>query len=158
MLVEQLMTRTVQSCGPEDSLEHAAQLMWQHDYGCLPVCSDAASSRVVGVVTDRDICMCALFEGKPLHDLRVAQAMANRLVVCRPDDALAEAETIMRRARVRRMPVTDYNNKLVGLISLADLAREANREQTLPHREVTEVEVTATLAAICAAAEPALNA
>ena len=157
MLVEQLMTKAVQLCCAEDSLEHAAQLMWDHDYGCLPVCSGGAGSLVVGVITDRDICMCALFEGKPLHELRVAQAMANRLITCRPDDTLADTEAIMRRARIRRMPVTDYNDKLVGLISLADLAREAHREQTLPHREITEVEVTQTLAAMCAPPERTLN-
>lgn len=158
MLVEQLMTKAVRSCGPEDSLEHAAQLMWDHDHGCLPVCSGGGGSLVVGVITDRDICMCALFEGKSLRELRVAQAMANRLIVCRPDDRLSDAEGIMRRTRVRRMPVLDHADRLVGLISLADLAREANREQTLPHREVTEVEVTETLAAICAPAGPVLNA
>jgi len=132
--------------------------MWDHDCGCLPVCSGKAGSLVVGVITDRDICMCALFEDKSLRELRVAQAMSNRLVTCRPDDALSDAEEVMRRARVRRMPVIDYNDNLAGLISLADLAREANREQTLPHREVTEVEVTETLAAICAAPAQTINA
>jgi CBS domain-containing protein len=150
MRVEQLMTRTVQSCGPEDTLEHAAQLMWNYDCGCLPVCSGDGVTRTVGIVTDRDICMGALFQGKPLRELRVGDAMAKQLLTCRPGDSVAEAEAIMRRARIRRMPVVDAENMLVGVISLADLAREANREQTAPHREITEVEITDTLAAICA--------
>src|SRR4030081_3032292 len=69
MRVEQLMTKTVQSCRPGDSLEHAAQLMWSYDCGCLPVCTADGVSYVVGVVTDRGICMSALFQGKPLRDL-----------------------------------------------------------------------------------------
>jgi CBS domain-containing protein len=149
MRVEQLMTKTVQSCRPDDSLEHAAQLMWSYDCGCLPVCTADGVSYVVGVVTDRDICMSALFQGKPLRDLRVADAMAKRLVTCHPGDGLARAETAMRKAQIRRMPVVDEENALVGIVSLADLAREADREQTAPHPQVTEEEVADTLAAIC---------
>jgi CBS-domain-containing membrane protein len=93
--------------------------------------------------------MCALFQGEPLRDLRVADAMARQLVACHPGDALAQAETAMRKAQIRRMPVVDEENALVGIVSLADLAREADREQTAPHPEVTEEEVADTLAAIC---------
>jgi CBS domain-containing protein len=149
MRVEQLMTKTVQSCRPHDSLEHAAQLMWSYDCGCLPVCAADGVSGVVGVVTDRDICMRALFQGKPLHGLRVADAMATQIVACHPSDAVADAEIAMRKAQVRRVPVVDEQNALVGIVSLADLAREADREQTAPHPEVTEEEITDTLAAIC---------
>jgi CBS domain-containing protein len=149
MRVEQLMTKTVQSCRPDDSLEHAAQLMWSYDCGCLPVCPAGAVSPVVGVVTDRDICMSALFEGKALRDLRVGDAMAKQLVTCHPGDGLAQAETAMRKAQIRRMPVVDEENALVGIVSLADLAREADREQNAPHPQVTEEEVVDTLAAIC---------
>lgn len=63
MRVDDLMTKQVFSCRPEDSLEHAAQLMWDHDCGCLPVCAGASNGagKTIGVITDRDICMNALF-------------------------------------------------------------------------------------------------
>ena len=67
MRVDQIMTEQVSWCGTEDSLAQAAQLMWNHDCGCLPVCSGNGENRVVGVVTDRDICMSALFMSKPLY-------------------------------------------------------------------------------------------
>ena len=71
MRVDRIMTKQVSWCGTEDSLAQAAQLMWNNDCGCLPVCSGNGAGRVVGVITDRDICMSALFKGKPLSELRV---------------------------------------------------------------------------------------
>jgi CBS-domain-containing membrane protein len=150
MQVNEIMTRQVQSCHPEDSLERAAQLMWDHDCGCVPVCEASDGfNRAVGVITDRDICMGALFQGKPLRDLRVRDAMARQLLACQPQHSLEQAAKAMRDARVRRLPVVDDQGALIGMLSLADIAREAAAEQSQPHREVTELEVNDTLAAIC---------
>jgi CBS domain-containing protein len=150
MRIQQLMSRTVQSCAPEDSLKEAAQLMWDHDCGCLPVVHHNGAARIAGVITDRDICMCALFRGRPLRELRVADAMSSRVRTCRSTDRLSEAETIMREARIRRLPVVDDDDALVGMLSLADLAQEALRENVTGRRAITESEVGDTLAAICA--------
>lgn len=149
MRVEQIMTKQVSSCGPEDTLAQAAQLMWDHDCGCLPVCGGNGANRVTGVITDRDICMSALFKGRPLHELHVSDAMSRQLQTCRPGDAVAEAEKTMSQARIRRLPVVDEQDTLVGMISLADLAREAAREDTSPTHDISETEVGDTLAAIC---------
>jgi len=148
MRVEQIMARPVHSCRPEDSLARAAQLMWDHDCGCLPVIESNGAERVVGMITDRDICMCALFEGSPLGALKVRQAMAKQVQVCRPDDSLAEAERVMREARVRRLPVVDDNDVLVGMISLADVAQTAERESTAESPDITPHEVGTTFAEI----------
>jgi CBS domain-containing protein len=123
--------------------------MWDHDCGCLPVCGGDGVRRIVGVITDRDICMHALFQGKPLQELRVSDAMAKQVQVCRPGDSLADAEKTMREARIRRLPVVDEQDALVGMISLADLAQEAFRERAAASKEITETEVGDTLAAIC---------
>lgn len=149
MRVEQLMTRPVQYCRPGDSLARAAQLMWDHDCGCLPVCASDGASHVVGVITDRDVCMCALFHNAPLADLRVAEAMAKQVTACRASDSLADAEALMRDARIRRLPVVDADGALVGMISLADLAQEAARRWATETSELTESEISGTLAAIC---------
>ena len=155
MRVRDLMTKETHSCHPDDSLERAAQLMWDHDCGWLPVCTGPnGSSQVIGVITDRDICMNALFCGNPLRDLRVSGAMAREIRSCHADDTLATAENTMRSAQVRRLPVVDETGALLGMISLADLAREAARERHGPHRKVTETEVGDTLAAICVTARP----
>jgi CBS domain-containing protein len=149
MNVEQLMARPAQSCRAEDTLARAAQLMWDHDCGCLPVAGGDGIARVVGVITDRDICMCALFQNKPLRELRVSDAMAKQVQTCRPGDSLADAERTMREARIRRLPVIGDEDALVGIISLADLAQEAARERAATAQEITETEVGDTLAAIC---------
>ncbi|WP_158002541.1 CBS domain-containing protein [Methyloterricola oryzae] len=143
------MTKDVQCCRPDDSLELATQMMWDHDCGCLPVCTDNGEKRVVGMLTDRDIALCALFEGMPLRDLRVSQAMAKELRTCLPSQSLADAEKIMSDGKVRRLPVLDKQQGLVGIISLADLAQEAAREQTTSSKNITDGDVSNTLAAIC---------
>lgn len=149
MRVEQLMTRQVTACGPADTLDRAAKLMWDSDCGCLPVCSGDGAARVVGVITDRDICMAALFTGRPLHELCVADTMTKQVKSCRARDSVAEAEKIMSEARIRRLPVVSDEGALLGVITLADLAREATRELKSAKQDVTETEVRDTLAAIC---------
>ena len=148
MRVDQVMTRPVHSCRPEDSLARAAQLMWDHDCGCLPVMGSNGAERVVGIITDRDVCMCAMFEGASLAALKVGQAMAKQVQCCRPDDSLADAERVMREARVRRLPVLDESDVLVGMISLADIAQTAEREGAEERAEVTPREVGTTFAEI----------
>lgn len=146
MKVQQLMTAQVATCRPDDSLHRAAQLMWDHDCGCLPVCE---GSRIAGMITDRDVCMSAMLQRRPLTDLPVSDAMATQVVTCRASDSLVNAERIMREARVRRLPVINDEGALIGLISLADLACEAEREQPLQSRRVTGNEIGVTLASIC---------
>ena len=152
MDVGRVMTVQVQWCAPEDSLERAARLMWDSDCGCLPVCSrDDGGARTVGLITDRDICMCALFEHQPLSELRVGQAMTRRVLSCQPSDSLEQVERVMQAGRVRRLPVLSAEGKLLGIVSLADLARAAAREGgLLVGSDSLESEVGHTLAAICA--------
>lgn len=149
MLVEQIMSREVQTCRAEDTLDRAAQLMWDRDCGCLPVLKSDDASRVMGLITDRDICMCAHFQGKPLHELHVSEAMSRQVQACKATDAAKNAEKLMSEARVRRLPVIDEAGSLIGVISLADLAREAMRELERSQPELTESEIGDTLAAIC---------
>ena len=149
MRVEQLMSRDIWTCCLEDSLDRAAQIMWDHDCGCLPVVSGNGVPKLEGLLTDRDICMCALFRGRPLHDLGVSEAMAKDVQACKPTDSLRAAEQAMSARQVRRLPVVDEQNTVVGMISLADLAREAAQENHGPKPEVMRGEIGDTLAAIC---------
>lgn len=148
MNVGQLMNRTVETCRHEDDLALAASRMWDHDVGCLPV--TGADGRVCGMLTDRDICMAAYTQGRPLSAIPVQVAMSKAIFCCGPDDALIEAEELMRSHQVRRLAVVDAAGALVGVISLNDLAREAEREAGRKGRQITGEEVSATLAAVCA--------
>ena len=103
MRIEDVMTKNVQSCKPTDTLQHAAQLTWEHDCGCLPVRMPGdGMERTVGVITDRDICMRAMFSGKALQELRVEEAMAKQVLTCQPSDTLDHAEKVMRGGPVER--------------------------------------------------------
>jgi len=149
MLVQKLMTDSVTCCKPGDTLDVAAEQLWQSDCGALPVCDPADSRKVVGMVTDRDICMHAHFNHRPLDELMVDGAMTHSAKTCRLSDEVQVAEQIMSDSGVRRLPVLDDSSNLAGIISLADIAREAAKEKRLPRPEVTETEVAGTLSAIC---------
>ena len=147
MKISQVMKTDIEICAPDDNLAAAARRMWDCDIGCLPVLDVAG--QVVGMVTDRDICMAALTRGQALHEIPVSVAMAKDVLSCPPDATLIEAEEIMRSGQVRRLPVIDSDACLVGIVALNDLARLAGQEIGRKNRDLSAQEVTATLAAIC---------
>ena len=143
-----LMQRDVRACTPEDALSEPARIMWERDCGCVPVVSSDGSGRVVGMITDRDICMAAYTSGGRISQMRVKDTMATRVHSCRPEDPVSEAEHIMQSAQVRRLPVVDADGHLRGILSLADLAESAAGLRA-PAAAVSAAEVALTLEAIC---------
>lgn len=125
MKVEQMMNRAIKSCHPEDSLNRAAQLMWDNSCGAVAVVD--AHSKPIGFLTDRDVCMAAYTSGKSLHELKVEGAMASRIVSCRIDDELTAAMNVMRDKHVRRLPAISRDGTLAGMLCLDDIAYEARR-------------------------------
>jgi len=144
--VGDLMTRSVRSCGPDDALAEAGRALWEGDCGCVPVVADGPSERLVGVLTDRDVCMAAWTTGARLPALRVRDAMATSLHTCGPDDPVSHALELMSEAQVRRLPVLDETGRLVGILSLADVARASAD----PASGVDPEDVGEALRAICA--------
>lgn len=124
MKAGELMTAQPACCTPEDTIRLAAQLMREHDCGCIPVVQDKESNRLVGVITDRDIaCRCIAGGGGP--ETPVKEAMTRDPKCCHPDDDVETVERIMAREQVRRVPVQDERGCCVGMISQADLALNA---------------------------------
>ena len=148
MKVEQLMTKEVASCGPDQTLNDAARIMWEHDCGVVPIVDAAGTHRVVGILTDRDACMAAYTRGAKLENVRVGDVMSQSVATCKPSDDLATVEATLRSAQVHRLPVVDDAGQLLGVVSLADIAREAGRETAAKRRAVTPAEIGETLAAI----------
>lgn len=146
--IEELMTKEVATCRASETLGEAAQLMWDRDCGAVPVLDDDGSRTVVGMLTDRDICMAAHFRGAPPGAIPVSEAMSNSLRAIGPTASPAEAEEAMRSAKVRRLPVLDDEGQLMGLITLADLARAAAKPHGWGRTEVSHDEVARTLKAI----------
>lgn len=118
--VRTIMSDQVQSCHPEDSLHRAAQILWDNDCGAVPVTD--AGGQLRGILTDRDICMAAYTKGLPLQDIRVHEVMSQPAQSCSPDDTLERAIALMAEGQVRRLPIVDESQRLVGMVSLADVA------------------------------------
>lgn len=147
MKTGQLMIYDVESCRMDDNLNTAAGKMLKRDIGCLPVIN--ITGHVVGMITDRDICMGAYNSRKPLDDILVSTRMSRAIFSCQPTDSIEKAEGIMRSNKVRRLPVVNTEGKLVGLISLSDIAREVEREIFSNSHELSPQEVSVTLASVC---------
>ena len=125
MNAERVMKREVRACRPDDTLNRAAQLMWDNACGCVPIVSER--HQPIGILTDRDICMAAYTQGRPLSEITAATSMAHKVITCRTEDDVHRAIDLMRENAIRRMPVVDNDGRLCGLVSLDDLAAESVR-------------------------------
>jgi CBS-domain-containing membrane protein len=144
MYVHELMTPAPAVCTTSDHLSRAAQIMWDRDCGVVPVLD--AAGQLAGVVTDRDLCMAAYTQGLALHELPVERVMSRVLTTIGPDDTIQDALEALAEAEVRRLPVVDAMGRLVGILSLADFVRAAQRTtaRRQPKAEML-VEVLATV-------------
>lgn len=149
MNVDQIMTTDVKTCRPSDTLYQAAQLMWDHDCGAIPVVNEAGQP--MAMITDRDICMACYIQGKAPGEIPVSSAMSTKIVTCRADEPISTAEALMRAERVRRLPIVGRGGELVGMLSLNDMAIHAHPKKSALHRnELGADAIASTLAAICA--------
>ena len=123
MHVKEIMSQPVVTCPVESTLDTPARLMWEFDCGVMPLVDH--DGRLTGIITDRDICMAALIQGKPLHEIHSTSAMAGQPFVCHLDDTVETAEQMMCEAQVRRIPIVDADGRPVGVVALNDLARLA---------------------------------
>jgi len=123
------MTSKPASCTPQDTVDKAAQLMKSKDVGPIPVVSDD-EKRVVGIVTDRDLTIKVLAEGRDPKATLVDDVMTRYPICCRENDDLNSALRAMSMHQVRRVPVVDKNYRLLGIISQADVARHLGDEKT----------------------------
>lgn len=149
MKAKDLMTWDVKCCAEYNTLNTAAQMMWEYDIGCVPVVDK--DGRAIGMLTDRDICMGAYIQGVSLTGALVTSAMSKEVFSCTSEDDIAAAEKLMREKQIHRLPVLDAKGHPVGLISLNDIAREGAREaETKKAREVSDTEIARVLASVCA--------
>ena len=127
MQLKDVMTRDVEVISPDASLEEAARTMDQLNVGPLPVCD---GERLVGMVTDRDITVRATAAGKDPRTATVREAMSTDVLYCFEDQDVSEAVRLMESQQVRRVPVLDRSKRLVGIVSLGDVAT-ATRDDRL---------------------------
>jgi CBS domain-containing protein len=119
MLLKDIMTPDVEVVSPGDTLEEAARKMAELDVGPMPVCE---GDRVVGMLTDRDITVRATAAGCDPKATLICDAMTQDIVCCYEDQEVQEAASLMKEKQIRRLPVLNRANELVGIVSLGDLA------------------------------------
>lgn len=147
MRIEQLMSTEVAFCRQGDNLHTAASKMWERDVGSIPVCD--VDDIVVGVITDRDACMAAYTRDQKLRDISVASVLSEDPITCGPLDSVTEVERLMSENQIRRVPVVDDTGRLIGMVSLNDIARATAAQIGRPSSDVPTDDFARTVAAIC---------
>jgi len=120
MKIRDVMTRDAKLTSPDDTLQHAAKMMKECDCGVLPV---AEGDHLVGMITDRDIAVRCIAEGKG-PDCTVREAMTQEVKYCFEDEDVEHVCKNMEELQIRRLPVMNRDKRLVGIVSLGDLARK----------------------------------
>ena len=124
MTVRDLANFDVKVCGPDTDLASAAKIMWDCDCGVVPVVNE--ERRVLGIVTDRDICIAAATRATKPSDIRVRDVMSEAVASCNANDDVRTALSVMKQRRVRRLPVLDAQGRLAGILSVNDLVMRAD--------------------------------
>ena len=120
MKIGEVMTRSVETVRPDQTAQEAASFMLRAEAGSIPVCEE---DRVIGMITDRDIAVRGVAEGRG-PDCSVRDLMSEKVICAREEDGVDEVAQRMSEAQVRRLPVVDAQERLVGIVSLGDLSRE----------------------------------
>jgi CBS domain-containing protein len=126
MQAHEIMTAKPVCVTPTTPLDEAARLMKEEDVGLLPVVNDEGSSTLIGVITDRDITIRHVAEGHTSNNCQVREAMSTHITTCPPDADVEDVMKVMSREQVRRIPIVDERNTLVGVVSQADVATQVN--------------------------------
>ena len=147
MKVRDVMTNQVVTCRSEMSLAAAGAMMWEHGCGLLPVVNE--SGKLAGVITDRDICIALSTKCKPASEIMLGALIRETAFVCAPEDDIHVALEMMSREKVRRLPVVDSEGGIVGILSLNDMSRRAEKGEG-KRPGISYDDVVRTLQAICA--------
>lgn len=144
MKIDTIMTKKPATCRSDFTLADAARIMWETDVGCLPVMD--AEGLPIAMITDRDICMAAYIQGRPLAASHVSSAMSKRLVSVTESANLSDVEALMQKNQIRRVAVVDVAGQLVGIVTLGDIARHS--ETSMLRKPIEGLGVARTLASI----------
>jgi CBS domain-containing protein len=141
MKVKDVMMGTPASCTVETNLGAAVAILWDRNCGILPVLN--AQEKVVGVVTDRDMCIALGTRNRLAGEISVGQVTSGKVFACKPDDDIRAALTTMAQAKVRRLPVINDGGKLEGILSMDDVvahseARIPGKTSELSHDDVLD--------------------
>ena len=123
----EVMTKYPICCLPSDSVAKAAELMKSGNFGSIPVIENEQTQKLVGIVTDRDLALTIVAEGRDAKSTKVETVMTRQVVSCLADDDLQKVLDAMAKQKLRRIPIVDPENRLVGIITQADVATRINQ-------------------------------
>jgi CBS domain-containing protein len=152
MKVGDVMTRPARTCQPEQSAESVMRTLWEQDLGAVPVVNERGEP--IAMITDRDIAVAAYTQGKPLSQIVVSSAMSKVVHTAHISAPVQAAERTMRLHQVRRLPVVDESARLVGVLSLGDLAKAKSSPESAA---ASATDVAQTLAAITKRRAPTVS-
>lgn len=122
MICSEIMTKDPEYCAPSDSVMKVAQLMKSEDVGPIPIVDDTDGRRLTGIVTDRDLAIKVVAEARDPKTTQVSEVMSEGLVTCRESDDVTTVLQLMQENQIRRIPVVDNADHLIGIIAQADVA------------------------------------
>jgi CBS-domain-containing membrane protein len=146
MKVKEVMTPDARAIWITESLAAAAKEMWENDCGILPIIKDG--KKVVGMITDRDICMATAIRDRAPSSISVEEVMNGNIFSASPEDEVARALKIMREHKIRRLPVLNTEGELEGILSMNDIVLKA-KSPNGKKPEIEYAEVIKTYQAIC---------
>jgi len=153
MKVKELMTPNVQAIWLTESLADAAKLMWENDCGVLPVIKDGRT--VIGMITDRDICMATAMHDRNPSGISVEEVMTGEVYAVKSEDNIDQVLQTMQEHRVRRLPVVNSEGELEGLVSMNDVVLHAKAPDGVASDGIDYGEVVKTYQSICQHRAPA---
>ena len=139
MKIKHVMTKDPTCCVPSDTAERAAKIMRDADAGVVPIIENEQSRKVIGIVTDRDLCMNIIAEGRDPRTTQVHESMTTTVVSCSPQDSVDKATELMRENQIRRIPVVDEQHQLLGIVAIADIVGRADLRTTETHEMLKTV-------------------
>ena len=139
MKIKHVMTKDPTCCVPSDTAQRAARIMRGDDTGVVPIIENEQSRKLIGIVTDRDLCMNILAEGRDPRTTQVHESMTTTVVSCSPQDSVDKATELMRENQIRRIPVIDDQHQLLGIVAMADIVGRADVRTTETHETLKTV-------------------
>ena len=133
MKAQDIMAKDPRCVTPRTSVQEAARLMKSEDVGALPVVESDASRTLVGIITDRDIAIRAVADGRDIGSVTVRDVMSTAAKTAKANDDIDDVMKVMGREQVRRIPIVDDRNQLVGIVSQADVVRKAKSDTRSEH-------------------------
>jgi len=152
MKVKDVMLASPCYCQPGTNLGSATELMWTANCGFLPV--ESAEGKVIGVITDRDVCIALGTRNRPAGEVTVGEVISDKLYSCKPEDEVQVALKTMAETQVHRLPVVAQNGTLVGILSMDDVLFRAEASGPGKRPELSNDEIMTTLRSIARQSVP----